>query len=80
MPPPRRRGKRSIYVSDRAVTALMVIEAVCENACKGPNAPEHNGQGKCFPCEIYGYAHSASACGKGHGWFKKTEQMFKEIC
>ena len=67
-------------MSDTYVSkALLVIEALCENACKGPSAPEHQEGGKCFPCDVYRVAHSASTTCPHPTWQKHTLEIYEAI-
>lgn len=69
-------------MSDLSVTkALLVIEALCENACRGPSAPEHQegSKGKCFPCDIYRVAHSVSATCPHPEWQKQTLEIYEAV-
>jgi len=62
--------------------ALQVIQAICEHEClKHINFKDLDGHKNCFPCKIYGIAHSADVdCRSNHKkWWPDTQRLHKEL-
>jgi hypothetical protein len=76
-----RRGKailsrRGNKVALTRTNVLRVIESLCAANCIGPSG--HEKGERCFPCEVFGIAHSVSSCHNGCPVKRNGAKEFEE--